>query len=137
MSKHKPANRVRFALWIDPEIMEVVNDSWEDDDCFTKSEYIEKAIRFYSSYNSATDSTKFLQKSLTSGLRNTLKSFADGQNKLLFKIAVELSVLSNVIAATNQIDDIKLQRLRGECVKEVQSTNGMVDFDLARKWQGD
>ena len=54
---------------------------------------------------------------------------------MLFKIAVELAVLQNVVAATNEIDEITLNRLRGECVKEVKRLNGSLSFDDAIDWQ--
>lgn len=54
---------------------------------------------------------------------------------MLFKIAVELAVLQNVVAATNEIDEVALNRLRGECVKEVKRLNGSLSFTDAIDWQ--
>ena len=55
--------------------------------------------------------------------------------RILFKIAVELAILQNIVAATNEIDDVSLKRLRGECVKEVMRLKGSLDFDDALDWQ--
>ena len=54
---------------------------------------------------------------------------------MLFKIAVELTVLQNIIAANTQIDEATLQRVRGICVNEVKKLNGMITFDEAVRWQ--
>ena len=55
--------------------------------------------------------------------------------RMMFKIAVELAVMQNVVAATNEIDEVTLNRLRGECVKEVKRLNGSLSFDEALDWQ--
>ena len=56
-------------------------------------------------------------------------------SRLLFKLAVELAVTMNVVAATNEIDKESLDRLRGECVKELKRLNGNFTFDDAADWQ--
>ena len=48
---------------------------------------------------------------------------------------VELAVMMNVIAANNSINPVSLERLRGECVKEVKRLNGSFSFDDAVSWQ--
>ena len=45
------------------------------------------------------------------------------------------AILQNIVAATNEIDDVSLKRLRGECVKEVTRLKGSLDFDDALDWQ--
>lgn len=57
------------------------------------------------------------------------------QNRMLFKLAVEMSVMMNLMAATQNIDKISLERLRGECVKEVKRLNGAFSFEDALDWQ--
>ena len=54
---------------------------------------------------------------------------------MVFKLAVELAMTMNVIAATHDIDESSLERLRGECVKEVKKHNGSFSFDDAVEWQ--
>ena len=48
---------------------------------------------------------------------------------------VELAMLMNIIAATQDIDRDTLSRLRGECVKEVKRLNGGLRFEDAVEWQ--
>ncbi|WP_322174464.1 hypothetical protein [Acutalibacter caecimuris] len=56
-------------------------------------------------------------------------------SKMLFKLAVELAMLMNVVAASSEIDEISLARLRGECVQEVKRLNGNFRFEDAVEWQ--
>ena len=48
---------------------------------------------------------------------------------------IEIEMTMNIIAATHDIDDLSLEKLRGECVKEVKKCNGNFSFDDAVKWQ--
>lgn len=57
------------------------------------------------------------------------------QSKMIFKLAVEIAIMQNLIAATNDIDHLSLERLRGECVKEVKRLNGSFSFEDAYHWQ--
>ena len=57
------------------------------------------------------------------------------QARRVFKLAVELAVTMNVVAASQNIDKVSLERLRGECVKEVKRMNGSFTFDDAYDWQ--
>ena len=45
------------------------------------------------------------------------------------------SMLMNVVAASNEIDEISLAPLRGECVQEVKRLNGNFSFEDAVEWQ--
>ena len=40
----------KFALWITPEAKREVETHYKQDNCKSQSEYIEKAVRFYSGY---------------------------------------------------------------------------------------
>ena len=52
------------------------------------------------------------------------------QNTLLFKIAVELHILSNIVATLNpDIDEVTLQRVRGYSTEQVKRTNGIITFE--------
>ena len=44
-------------------------------------------------------------------------------------------MLMNIVAATQEIDKLTLERLRGECVKEVKRLNGAFSMEDAVNWQ--
>ena len=56
-------------------------------------------------------------------------------NGSLFRIAVELSMIKNILAVREGISDIALNKLRGDCVKEVKRINGTISYEEAIKWQ--
>ena len=72
---------------------------------------------------------------ITSTLKDIIRESDNRQGRLLFKIAVELAILQNVIAANYGIEQPDLDRLRGICVNEVKKISGTISFDEAVRWQ--
>lgn len=72
---------------------------------------------------------------VTSTLKSIVAESDNKQNRVLFKLAVEMAVMMNLMAANNDIDKVALERLRGECVKEVKRLNGSFSFNDALDWQ--
>ena len=43
-------NKIKFPLWLMPECKQVVEDNYREDQCQSRSEFIEKAIWFYAGF---------------------------------------------------------------------------------------
>ena len=128
-------NKKKFALWMYPDTLEKVEEIYRKDNCASRSEFIEKAVKFYIGYLTAEKKDSYLPGVVTSTLKAIVAESDNRTSRILFKIAVELAVLQNVVAATNEIDAVTLNRLRGECVKEVKRLNGSLSFDDAVDWK--
>lgn len=128
-------NKKKFALWMYPDTLEKVGKIYQQDNCDSRSEFIEKAVNFYIGYLTSEDKDGYLPSVVTSTLKAIVAESDNRTSRMLFKIAVELAVLQNVVAATNEIDEVSLNRLRGECVKEVKRLNGSLSFTDAVDWQ--
>ena len=129
------SNKQKFALWIHPETQEMVDKAYKDDNCKSRSEFIEKAVQFYFGYLSAKDTLQILPIAITSAVSGAVQSSENRMARLLFKLAVEISMMMNVVAAGTDIDEINLQRLRGKCVEDVKKSIGTVDFDEVLRFQ--
>lgn len=115
--------------------MEKVNALYEQDDCISRSEFIEKAIRFYTGFLTAENGSDYFPNVIVSTVKGSLDSLENRMARLLFKIAVELSMMLHVTAATNEIDESTLSRLRGMCVNEVTRLQGSVTMENAVTYQ--
>lgn len=132
MEKEK---KIRIPLWIYPSVEEKIQKNFEVDNCKSPSEFIEKAILFYCGYLASEEYRQYLPNVLVSTMQGSLDSFEDRMATLLFKIAVELSMMLHVTAAPNEIDEDTLTRLRGLCVEEVKRLRGSVRLDDAVRFQ--
>ena len=121
----------RTAIWIDPNVIHRM-DSWlEADNCKTRSEFIEKALRFYMGYLATEDTSAFLSRALVDTLRGILRDNANRLSTLLFKWCVELNMMGHTIAAHFRADPVNRRELRAYAVDEVKRTNGKIRFDDA------
>lgn len=66
---------------------------------------------------------------------NILACSDDRRGAQLYRIAVELSVLLNIIAATNHFSKEEVRELRESCEEEVKRLNGTLRLDDAVRWQ--
>lgn len=130
-----PKDKYKFALWLYPDTLSRVKELYKQDGCRSRSEFIEKAIRFYIGHLTAEDDTSYLPNALLSNMKSIVAESDNRQNRMMFKLAVEMAMMMNLMAAEQEIDRISLERLRGECVKEVKRLNGSFSFEDAYEWQ--
>ena len=105
-----PKNKRKFALWLYPETLEKIEQLYTADDCHSKSEFIEKAVQFYIDHLTAEDQRSMLPNAMLSSMKSIVAESDNRICRLLFKMAVELAVTMNVVAANSDIDDITLER---------------------------
>lgn len=125
----------RIPLWLYPSTIESMDALLEKDNCKSRSEFIEKAIRFYSGYISAEDGMKFLPIAITSAMSGIVSTSENRMARLIFKLAVEMSIMMNILASTAEVDENTLRRLRGKCVNDVKKSVGAVTFEDVAKFQ--
>ena len=128
-------NKKKTTLWIHPDLI-LRMDSWlEHDNCKSRSEFIDKALRFYMGYLSAGDTSDYLCSALVTTLRGTLENNNNRMRSLLFKWAVELNLAVHTIAAHFDVREGDRDRLRWYAIEEVKRTNGQISFDHAVEMQ--
>ncbi len=110
----------RHTVWMEPAVWDMVEKHYHEDNCSTKNEYIEKAIRFYSGYLDAAGASEYLPRVLSDVLEGKLGALGSRIGRLLFKLAVELDAV---------------EHLRGQCVQHEKQTHGEVSFEDALRRQ--
>lgn len=130
-----PKGKVKFLLWAFPDSLELVRNTYKKANCRSQSEFIEKAIQYYAGRINAEDDVSYLPNAFLSNMKGIVAENTTRQNRILFKLAVEMAMMMNILASMQDIDPITLQRLRGECVHEVKRLNGNFSFEDAVEWQ--
>ncbi|MGX8833688.1 ribbon-helix-helix protein, CopG family [Amedibacillus sp. YH-ame6] len=128
-------NKQRTTIWLTPATMEALDDMVIKNNCKSRSELIEKALIFYDGYVRSTQENEYLPVALSSLLSGIVKISEDRVSRVLFKNAVELAMMMNVLSATAEIDEQTLRKLRVKCIKDVKGTLGKVNFDDVYKYQ--
>lgn len=129
-------NKHKFALYVSDEVLDIARNVYEQDNCRSISEFICKAIQFYGGY---VTNSRMNQDYVPKIVLSTLKALmSDSENRhagSLFRIAVELSMIKNILVFTNKIGEAPLNKLRADCVSEVKKINGTLSFEEAIRWQ--
>ena len=128
-------NKKKFALWVYPSTLEKVDRLHRFANCKSRSDFIERAILFYAGYVSAEDCREYFPEVILSIIQGTLDCFESRMSSLMFKYAVELSMLMHITAANFHVSEDTLSRLRGKCVTDVKKPNGRITIDDIVKYQ--
>lgn len=126
--KRKEVKR-RFQLWIKPSALELAERYRTESNCSSQSEFIEKAVIFYAGYLSAENNKSYLPNVVTSTLKGIVAESDNRQNRVLFKLAVEMAVMMNLMAANNSI----LRTLQDKLEERIGSKYGLTDKKLWRR----
>mgnify|MGYP000491021032 CR=1 FL=1 len=128
-------NRHRHTVWMDDDVWDQVESHYQRDNCTTKNEFIEKAIRFYSGYLDSERAEEYLPQVLAQVLEGKLDAFGKRIGRQMFKQAVDENLMANLVAFYFETDEDLVQKLRVKCVKNVKETNGEIDFLDALRYQ--
>lgn len=128
-------NKQRTTIWLTPDTMASLDEMVVQNNCKSRSELIEQALKFYDGYVRSTKKNEYLPVALSSALNGIVKTSEDRIARVLFKNTVELAMMMNVLSATAEIDEPTLQKLRAKCVKEVKGALGKVNFEDVYKYQ--
>lgn len=129
------SEKIKFPLYVYPDTMEQVEMLYKSDNCSSKTEFLEKAIRFYCGYLQSECATDFLAPQLSAMVDGIIKGTEQRLSRGLFKVAVELGAVTHLLAAVHEVDDDTLRKLRAMCVDEVTRINGVINFEKAVRYQ--
>ena len=125
----------KHSVWLSESAWTEVESRYRRDNCSTRNEFIEKAIRFYSGYLDAEHADEYLPRILSDVLEGKLNAFGKRMGHLLFKLSVDQNLMGNLLATDLDIDLDELRKARVRCVKEVKETNGEISFEDAVHYQ--
>ena len=127
-------SKIKKGFWLSEDLDEKIDIYLRLDNCSSRSEFVEQALRFYNGYLN-TNAGGFLPEALSAMLTGTLDNFAGRMGSLLFKQGVDLNVLGQIIAYDTDIDEGEYQRLRGKAIRDMKHTNGRISFKDALDFQ--
>jgi len=129
------ADKTKFSIRVDTKLLELCDEYIEKTDTLNRTELIEMALKFYISYLTSKKIEDYLLQSLSSVLTSTVHDSENRIARIIFKMAVELSKLSHIIAYSHNVDEHTMQKLHVKCLDEVKRINGTVNFEDVYKYQ--
>ena len=125
----------KTTFWLPPDIIDRMDGWLKADNCRSRNEFVEKALRFYMGYLGTEDNTAYLSQAILTAIQGTLDDNNNRLCRILFKCAVEQGIMAHTIAAHFRDTMEDRRALRGYVVDEVKRTNGQIRFEDAQDVQ--
>ena len=122
-----------YNFYLSPEADCMIDSSLVASDSRSRSDFVEKAIRYYAASLGAEMHKELLSQELIRVLQDNIKNVENHISATMFKMAGEQAVLSLLFAdmLVENLDRKELQRYRNEAYDMVRKRHGMIMFDDA------
>ena len=129
------SEKIKFSIRVDKELIRLCDQYIDNSDKLNRTAFIENALKFYIAYLTSKTTEGYISNALTSTISATIQDSENRTSRALFKLAVEIDIMMNVIASMGEIDKVLLEQLRGKCVEDVKKSIGSLKFEEAMKYQ--
>ena len=127
--------KVRKAFYVEEELLGQVDALLPQADVRSRNEFVNQALRFYIGYLTSEKIENYMLTTISSVMHATVKDSENRMARAMYKLAVETSKLSHVIAYSHGVDEQVLRKLQAKCAEEVKRINGVVRFEEAYQYQ--
>ena len=127
--------KVRRGFYIEEDLLEQVDGLLEQADVKSRNEFLNQALKFYIGYLISEKIENYMLSTISSVMHSTVKDSENRMARAMYKLAVEISKLSHVIAYSHGVDEEALGKLQAKCTDEVKRINGAVRFEDAYLYQ--
>ena len=127
--------KIRKAFYIEEELLGQVDALLPQADVRSRNEFVNRALRFYIGYLTSEKIENYMLTTISSVMHATVKDSENRMARAMYKLAVETSKLSHVIAYSHGVDEQVLRKLQAKCAEEVKRINGAVKFEEAYEYQ--
>lgn len=127
--------KVRKAFYIEEDLLEQADSLLRQADVRSRNEFLNQALKFYIGYLTSEKIENYMLSTISSVMHATVKDSENRMARAMYKLAVEVSKLSHVMAYGHEVDEETLKKLQVKCAEEVKRINGAVAFEEAYQFQ--
>ena len=128
-------DKVRTAFYGERSLLKIADSYLKAANCRSRNEFINQAIRHYIAFLQKEKDNEFLTPALESVLSGMIGDSENRLSRIIFKLAVEMSMMMHTVASQFDIDDTEVEQLRRFCVDEVSRLKGKISFEKANRHQ--
>lgn len=97
----------------------------------SQSEFVADAIRFYIGYLQQGKNVDYLAPIIAQTIKEEIGSTGKNISQILFKLAVETAIVSQIQATQIRATPMQMENLRRMCSQVVAQNNGIISFEDA------
>ena len=129
--------KVRKGFYIEEGVLEQIDSLLQQVNVKSRNEFLNQALKFYIGYLTSEKIENYMLSTISSVMHSTVKDSENRMARVMYKLAVETSKLSHVIAYSHGVDEEALKKLQAKCTDEVKRINGAVTFEDAYRFQNE
>ena len=123
--------KTKYAIYLYPSQMEEIKSLMDSANTKSQSEFVSDAIRFYIGYLQQGKNVDYLAPIIAQTIKEEIRSTEKNISQILFKVAVESAMLSQIQAFQIQLTPTQMEDLRRMCSQMVAKNNGIITFEDA------
>ena len=125
----------KYAIYLYPSQMEAIKQLMDTANAKSQSEFVSDAIRFYVGYLQQGKNVDYLAPIIAQSIKEEIRSTEKNISQILFKLAVESAMLSELQATQIRVPQDQMEQLRRMCSRIVGENNGIITFEKAMMHQ--
>ena len=125
----------KYAIYLYPSQMEEIKNLMDQANAKSQSEFVSDAIHFYIGYLQQGKNVDYLAPIIAQTIQEEIRSTEKNISQILFKLAVESAMLSELQATQIRVTDEQMEQLRRMCSRIVAENNGIITLEKAVKHQ--
>ena len=127
--------KTKYAIYLYPSQMEEIKSLMDQANAKSQSEFVSDAICFYIGYLQQGKNVDYLAPIIAQTIKEEIRSTEKNISQILFKLAVESAILSELQATQIRVTDEQMGQLRKMCSRIVAENNGIITFEKAYQHQ--
>lgn len=104
-------NAMRTNIWIDEKLLKTMNLLVEKENMKNQSEFVNRAIEFYSGYLLTQNATKFISNILIGEMQGAIKSCENRLHRQLNQNKFELDMVLKILQLAYKLDENDMEDL--------------------------
>ena len=128
MSKNKE-EKYTLTIRMDSKTEQEIREKMDDAHVRSLNAFVLKAIDFYLGYLRQGKNLNYISPILASSIKSEIKNTEHNLSEIIFKVAVQLSMLTQIVADEKEFYPEYLEELQKWCAEKVASTNGIIALE--------
>lgn len=122
-------NNYTLTVRMDEKLKEEIQKNFDEAHVRSLNAFIIKAIEFYLGYLRQGKNLNYISPILASSIKGEIKGVEHNLSEIIFKMAVQITMLTQVVADDHEFRSEYLEELYRWSAEKVASTNGIISLE--------
>ena len=129
ITENKNDKKYKITVRMDGKTEQEIRKMMDDAHVKSVNAFIIKAIKFYLGYLRQGKNLNFVSPILASAVKSEMNNIEQNLSEIIFKMAVQISMLTQVVADEKEFRPEYLEELYRWCAQKVALTNGIISLE--------